>query len=349
MAIAVVPVSLVAVIAAFFILLFIYENRAVIIQAIGSFVTEIPLVGVWLGNNLIALVNTMGDAMVNLIQWGIGPAVDLLWGVYGQASQLLNAQALAVSNLTNAVGHLYGYLIPNRVNALWAGIGAAQVAAIAQAQALYGQAVAHADAIASNLQGNINALHDAVYASIASTLNAAKAYTDQQIAAAVATGTGVSVAVQQFVAGTVQAAVAPVAVVASAAAVAAQQADADAHSLSSQAQAAAMTYTDQQVAGLNVGALGGLAAQVASLAVAVPAVQAAVQAIEDSPCMQECAPLGVLGSTFALIDVAGVLALVAAAWTDPAGTAGEIEATTGAAIGGIVAAAEGLIGVSPAA
>lgn len=137
---------------------------------------------------------------------------------------------------------------------------------------------------------------------------------------------------------------------------AAQQAASLAETLFNQAEADARTYTDagvsqleQQVAGAQAQLQLQVAAEVATLGGALALVQTAVQTIEESPCIQECATLGNLGQEIdQLADLAFVAALIGWVGTstkDPQAAAGEVTAVFGDLAQGAAQLVETVAGV----
>ena len=95
---------------------------------------------------------------------------------------------------------------------------------------------------------------------------------------------------------------------------------------------------------LQTGLNGTLAAALAgALALAKP-LELTIDNINDSPCMKACDPLGAFGSALETLDLAAIVALVAAAAANPKGTADAVQSLLGPVIDGADTLVESVLG-----
>ena len=113
---------------------------------------------------------------------------------------------------------------------------------------------------------------------------------------------------------------------------------------------AGVSQLEQEVAQAQAQAQANLAAEALTLGGALAIAQVAIQTIEDSSCMKQCATLGNLGQDIAEIaDLAFIGALigwVGASTSNPGGAAQEVQSVLGDLANGAAQAVEAVAGVS---
>lgn len=104
----------------------------------------------------------------------------------------------------------------------------------------------------------------------------------------------------------------------------------------------------QGLAGLQALLGGQIAANAVSQAAATGAVAQAVTALENSECIKFCDPLGALGQALQLLDVAGIIAFLGYAASDPGGAQAFLQDTLAPGFQAAVGTVESMVGVGQA-